>query len=202
MSRLLLVGVVAAAVFGAVVTDALAQRSAGAKARGEFGRGFWNQGPVYGQYYAGPTYYQPTPAAEGYRSFSYRPVPFEAGETVVVSPGAARVMVGREQVGTLQEGQEFEVIRVVNGWLGAMVEQDGQEIRGWVWQGNVVPQSTAAPAPPPAPAAREAAPTQNYRSFSYEPGGIPAMTIPAQPRRRAVSPTPPEVRLRPGIRRY
>lgn len=78
--------VVALAVFGMVLGgEAFAQRDAGAKARGEFGKGFWNSpsqarvsrstpirvmSPVRSSYQAGTSQ-----ATESYRSFSYEPAP-------------------------------------------------------------------------------------------------------------------------------
>jgi hypothetical protein len=78
MSRLFVVPavIVAAAIllFGA---PAYAQRDAGAKARGEFGTGFWNSPRRATTFYAGPvqTYrsYSYEPRVETYRSFSYEP---------------------------------------------------------------------------------------------------------------------------------
>jgi hypothetical protein len=40
------------------------------------------------------------------------------------------------------------------------------------------------------------------RRFSYEPAEVPAIRPPIQSRRPARHPSPPEVRLRPGTRKY
>lgn len=78
--------VMAVAVVGLLLgSEALAQRDAGAKARGEYGGGFWSSGanrratstvprrmmsPTRSTYSIAET-----PAAESYRSFSYEPAP-------------------------------------------------------------------------------------------------------------------------------
>ena len=65
-----------------------------------------------------------------YRVSSYEPTPIAAGETVAIAKDNAQVMHGTNLVGTLGKGREFKVLRVVNGWLGAVVEEDGQVKRG------------------------------------------------------------------------
>lgn len=199
MSRTAFVGLIAIVLLAAGATEALAQRDSGAKARGEIGTGFWGQRSTGSQYYASPRVYQPAPAVGTYRSFSYEPQAIQPGDTVVVQAPEARVMSGRDQVGALDSGQEFEVTRVVNGWLGVVTERDGEELRGWVWHRDVTPQATTPPA-----TSRGVAPQQGFRRFSYEPAQVPALTAPApvQRSRPAQQPTPPEVRLRPGTRRY
>lgn len=127
---------------------AFAQRDAGAKARGEFGTGFWSS-----QYNRSSTASraQRSRAVENtyarrqtaqdleYRVSSYEPIPITAGETVAIAKDKARVMHGTNLVGTLEKGREFKVLRVVNGWLGAVVEEDDQVKRGWVWHQDVNP---------------------------------------------------------------
>jgi hypothetical protein len=151
---------------------------------------------------AGPSFYQPTPAAESYRSFSYEPVPVSSGETVVVGPRQALVMVGPREVGVLDSGQPFTVSRVVNGWLGAIVEQDGKELRGWVWHRNVEPQPMADSADQQNGTAREETPVPSYRRSSYDPTEDQVIGPSIRSRGPAQHLAPPEVRLRPGTRRY
>ena len=78
--------VMAVAVVGLLLgSEALAQRDAGAKARGEYGKGFWSSGsnrratstvPRRMMSPTRPTYsIAESPAAESYRSFSYEPAP-------------------------------------------------------------------------------------------------------------------------------
>jgi len=132
-----------------VVTAGLAyaQRDAGAKARGEFGTGFW--GSQYNRS-AGASRAQPSRPADRivysrpqsvqdreYRVSSYEPSPIAAGETVAVANDRARIMRGSDLVGTLEKGHQFKVLRVVNGWLGIVIEDDGQAKRGWVWHQDV-----------------------------------------------------------------
>jgi hypothetical protein len=130
---------------------AFAQRDAGAKARGEFGTGFWS--PQYNRSSTTSsasraqrsravesTYARRQPAQDReYRVSSYEPTPIAAGETVAIAKDSVRVMHGTNLVGTLEKGREFKVLRVVNGWLGAVVEEDGQVKRGWVWHQDVNP---------------------------------------------------------------
>ena len=91
--------VLSVAVLGMVVGgEALAQRDAGAKARREFGKGFWNSpsqsrvsrsAPIRVVSPVRPAYQANTAiAAESYRSFSYEPTPQLAkeGTTQEVAP--------------------------------------------------------------------------------------------------------------------
>ena len=118
------------------------------------------------------------------------------GEMVTVTPQETRLMRGDETLARLPRGQTFEVLRVLDGWLGARVEIDDEVKVGWVWHRHVRP-STGQPDEPEA--------TQGaYRRYSYEPrvveplmGRRPASSAAGQRR-----PTPPEVRLRPGSRRW
>jgi hypothetical protein len=192
MSRFLLVGMVLTAFWG-VGADALAQRDAGAKARGDM-RGFWDQGSSRS---ARPSfYYQPAPAADGYRSFSYEPMAIAPGDEVTVNVAEANLMLGRNLVGTLEKGEKFNVTRVINGWLGAVVEKDGQTLKGWVWHRNVLPEDVAAE---PSPQTAQQPPVER-RSFSYEPAPVqPRFSQPVERRSGARMRDPIERRLRPGV---
>lgn len=155
MQRIKLFAGLACALVVVATSMAFAQRDAGAKARGEFGTGFWSS-----QYTRSSTTsraqrsravestYARRPAVQDreYRVSSYEPIPITAGETVAIAKDSARVMHGTNLVGTLGKGREFKVLRVVNGWLGAVVEEDGQVKRGWVWHQDV--SSVAATSPP------------------------------------------------------
>jgi hypothetical protein len=136
MSRLLLIGMVVAMTSGMWTADAMAQRDAGAKARGEFGTGFWN--PQHRRPSSGAASYQPSqPRGETYRRFSYEPVGIHPGDTVVLNGDNVKMMKGTVVVGAVPNGQEFKVTKVVNGWLGAVVEVDGRKLTDWVWHKNV-----------------------------------------------------------------
>jgi hypothetical protein len=145
MSRLLSIGLALLLVLGAA-SVALAQRDSGAKARGEFGRGFWNT-----QRYRGPTYYQPVQPAQSYEAYSFEPLGIHPGDMVVVEKEGVKLMSGRNVVATVREGREFKVTRIVNGWLGAELERDGKTFKGWIWHKNV---KLAGDTPPPPPANR------------------------------------------------
>ena len=140
--------------FGAAVASA--QRDAGAKARGEFGTGFWSsqydrsggvsrtsrsrspQGSVYAR--------RQTAQEREYRVSSYEPTRAVTGDTVTIVKDGAPVMRGSERLGTLDKGHQFKVLKVLNGWLGTVVEDGGQSIRGWVWHEDAAPV-TATPQP-------------------------------------------------------
>src|SRR5690606_31108751 len=173
MSKTILAGLLAVAVAGgAWVGEAMGQRDAGAKVRGEFGTGYWGQGsaaqrsftrPSYGPVYSGPA--SAVPGVESYRSFSYEPLAIAVGDEVTIQVPQANLMIGTSRVGTLLQGQTFKVTQVINGWLGAVVERDGRTLRGWVWNGNVRPQEENAPTSSDPRAQRPV----ERRSFSYEP---------------------------------
>jgi hypothetical protein len=92
---------------------------------------------------------QPMIAQEpGYRTFSIEPLGISAHDNVVVNRNNARLMLGRNVVATLPQGIEFQVTRVVNGWLGAVVNLDGQEHKGWIWNGDVQLSDRGVPTPP------------------------------------------------------
>lgn len=172
MSRLLLMGLLGAMMSGVWTTEAIAQRDAGAKARGEVGTGFWN--PMYRRSRSGSYSFRPArPRAESYRSFSYQPTEINPGDTVVVKDDAVKIMDGTNVVGTVPNGLQFKVNKVLNGWLGTVVDVDGQALKGWIRRGNVELAEKAASKLPEATC--ENTQVSNYRSFSYEPSrsGVP-----------------------------
>ena len=145
----------------------MAQRDAGAKARGEFGAGPSSRS--YSTWSGRAFSYRPLQAeTESYRSFTYEPVTIEAGQNVVVRGTGVRMMKGSEVVATVPRDTEFQVTKVVNGWLGAVVEIDGQQLNGWIWHGNVSTQDRSVDTPQ---TLRQES-TRSYRSFSYEPSEV------------------------------
>ena len=136
MSRLLLIGAVVVVMSGVWTLDAMAQRDAGAKARGEFGTGFWSQ-----QYQrpnrASATYQPRQPSGESYRRASHEPIGIRAGDAVVVTGDDVKMMKGTTVVSAVPNGLKFKVTKVSNGWLGAVVQVEGQELKGWVWHKNI-----------------------------------------------------------------
>lgn len=166
MSRFLLVGLFVAMVSGLGTSDARAQRDAGSKMRGDTGT--WSNPRTPGRS-GGSFYYQPArPSADSYRSFSYEPIGVSAGETVVVSGENVKLMRGTTVVGSAPQGLKFTVTKVINGWLGTVVEVNGQELNGWIWHKNVASEAQAKPAEPQA-AAQTDGQSDRYRRFSYEP---------------------------------
>jgi hypothetical protein len=58
-------------------------------------------------------------------------------------------MLGRQVLGTLPKGTQFKVLKITDGWLGAVIDVNGKTLNGWVWHKDVVvPESAAAPAQP------------------------------------------------------
>jgi hypothetical protein len=116
----------------------------------------------FGSAMAAPRYARPAPIpssqpalaysrpvqADSYRLFSFEPLGINPGETAVVDREGARLMYGPNVVGDLPQGAEFRVTRIVNGWLGAVIERDGRQLKGWVWNGDVRPADETPPAPP------------------------------------------------------
>lgn len=167
MFRFISVGAAVVTLALLFVSDAVAQRDAAAKARGEFGRGFWDSGNQASR--SQSFYYQPArPSVESYRSFSYEPVGINPGDTVSVSGDDIKMMKGSDIVGAIANGTKFKVTKVINGWLGAVVEVDGQKLNGWIWHKNVALDEQASSSEPRA-ADRSEAGRRTYRRFSYEP---------------------------------
>lgn len=165
MSRLLLIGLVVITIAGVSGTAALAQPDAGAKSRGDT-RSFGD--PSYGRSGGPSSYRQPTnPVTSMNRSYSYGPIEISSGDTVAVKGEDIKLMKGANVVGTVPAGLEFPVTKVINGWLGAVVEVEGQKLTGWIWHGNVSLQVKAANESPQATSEGSGAP--GYRSFSFEP---------------------------------
>lgn len=162
MSKLLTIGamMVAVAMFGS--SGAFAQsRNHGIQkphygSDGNPGRSYSSRGRSFNYArpsfnYARPSYNyampQPMIASEpAYRSFSFEPIGINPGDTVVVNRDDARLMLGRNVVGTAPKGLEFKVTKVINGWFGAVVDVDGQKLSGWIWNRNVRPVQEAPPA--------------------------------------------------------
>jgi hypothetical protein len=159
-------GLVVATLFGLSSTEAIAGPDAGAKARGEF-KGFWEQGTSRSVNRS--LSYEPTRRdADGYRSFSYEPIGVKAGDRMVVKGDDVKMMRGAKVVGDVPGGLEFKVTKVVDGWLGAVVEVDSQKLNGWIWHANAKLEEKAASAAPQT-SARADSGQRNVRRFSYEP---------------------------------
>lgn len=146
MQRLLCSGLAIVLLVGAFTPAVMAQRDAGAKARGEFGWGFWNNRPPHQGYYV--PYYRVQPMTQATRSFSYEPTGVQPGDIVAVNVDHAQMMSGKKQVGTMDRGQEFKVQKVTNGWLLAELQADGKTTRGWVWHESTRAVPEAPPVPP------------------------------------------------------
>ncbi len=166
MSKFFWVGTVAALVCVAWAANSMADYPyGGARA---FNRSLPSQSGsnAYRSFSYSPSY-QSSASEPSYRSFSYEPVGINAGDTVVVSGGDADMKRGTDAVGTLPNETEFVVTKVKGGWLGAVVEVDGQTLNGWVRHENVrLAGSDDAVETGPAE-------DQEFRRFSYEPSPQP-----------------------------
>ena len=208
MSRTLsiaLVGVLALGVFSA---DATAQRDAGAKARGEVGTGFWtpaNRRPrnsVRAYAFRSATVSRQvatTAVVDANRSFSYQPVDFHAGDRVLIDRDDVKLMMGSKVVGRLENGSVFQVTRVINGWLGAVIENEGQKLEGWVWHGNAAKEGSESNSEE---ATEQSASGQVMRSFSYEPALATPLRQATEQTQRPRRNFSPEDRQHPGRHRF
>ena len=128
-------------------------RDAGAKARGEFGsfptrstqRGYTQWGLVGSSH----TILAQSPAVETRQSFSYEPAPrpgVKAGDTIVVTSDAAKLMRGTEAVVSVPKGQKLLITAVQPSWLGVSVIVNGKTYSGWISTTDVqrVPTAPAA----------------------------------------------------------
>lgn len=77
----------------------------------------------------------------------YSPVQIQPGETIVASQSPVQVMIGTQQIGMLNPGQQAQVIDVQSNWVGVRFDQNGQQTRGWVRM-NQVTSLSDQPAPP------------------------------------------------------
>ncbi|MBW3601062.1 MAG: hypothetical protein KY475_27815 [Planctomycetes bacterium] len=102
--------------------------------------------PYYSQ--PAPLAYNRSPQAESYRVFSFEPIGINPGDTVVVSRGDVKLMRGPNAVGEVPQGLQFRVTKVINGWLGAVVDVNGQQLKGWIWNRDVRLAEEAPPIPP------------------------------------------------------
>ncbi len=123
---------IVALLVGWLAIEGWAQRDAGAKIRGDFGPGFGRRTTTE-RNAVRPS----TVEREGYRSFSYEPIGVKPGDLVAAAKDGARVMLGRELLGTLPKGTQFKVLKVINGWVGGQIEVDGKQLNGWVWHADL-----------------------------------------------------------------
>jgi hypothetical protein len=158
MSKIFSVTALIVAISAMSAADAFAQRgadrlgilkphygSSGGMSRSNYG--FSQRAPMYSSRPASPIYAQPAPE-NAYRSFSLEPIGIRPGDTVAVRRENARLMLGPNVVGTAPAGLTFKVTKVVNGWLGAVVEINGQQHKGWIWNRDVQAADDVPPAPP------------------------------------------------------
>lgn len=69
---------------------------------------------------------------------------FRAGDEVLVSNRGASLMLGKNTLATLPQGQRLRVVRTQGEWLGTSAVVNGQTLAGWVYRGRVAPTTQAA----------------------------------------------------------
>ena len=79
------------------------------------------------------------------------PAEIEAGDKVVTLT-AAPVMIGSKEVAEVDRGAELTVTSVKTPWIGVTVTRNGEEIKGWVLDRNVVTSPTDSGTTPPSEA--------------------------------------------------
>lgn len=75
------------------------------------------------------------PQIESRRAYSYEPAAapsFKAGETVVVTAANANLKLGDRVVASVPRGQRIAVASVEGPWVGTNIEQNGQNVGGWI----------------------------------------------------------------------
>lgn len=107
------------------------------------------------------------PTVEGYRSVSHEAIGIQVGDTVAIKGDDVKLMRGTNVVGVVPNGLEFNVTQVRHGWLGTVVEVNGQKLNGWVRNSDVTHHGEATIASQPS--VTDEVPAQSYRRFSYEP---------------------------------
>ena len=74
--------------------------------------------------------------------------PFREGDAIVVATEGAPLQVGPDVKARLQRGTTLRVLGVREKWIWTSIDQQGQEINGWIYSGHV---RAASPRPQPAP---------------------------------------------------
>lgn len=73
---------------------------------------------------------------------------FKPGDTVQVATEGARLMLGKEVIAELQQGQPIVVVEVQHPWIGTYVLSDNQKKIGWVRTKEFIPVNSPARAEP------------------------------------------------------
>lgn len=135
MKHLILFACSIAVLSEAAMPDAQAQRDGGAKARGEFGTGFWN--PKYRRARrrsVGAS--RATTKQLATRRRSDAPGRMVRGDAVILKRDS-KLMDGRIVLAVLRKGRRVVVAKVSNGWVGTHVEVGGKRLKGWLWRNHL-----------------------------------------------------------------
>jgi hypothetical protein len=85
----------------------------------------------FGRSYNYGSIYQAQPLAPATQSLSIAPIAIAKGDTVKVTVDT-QLRRGDNVLATVPEGGTHEVLKVSGPWVGIAINQNGEELRGWV----------------------------------------------------------------------
>lgn len=112
-----------------IVSPTWAQRDAGAKARGDYSRGF--DSPRRTMNYYRPSYLGARSSSTSQESLSVEPIDFHAGDQIKFTANTP-LRMGEKTVADVSKGTETKVLKTIGRWIGVEVQHDGKPVRGWV----------------------------------------------------------------------
>lgn len=65
------------------------------------------------------------------QSLSVEPIDFKAGDNVKVTVDTP-LKRGNDVLANVPAGENHKILKVIGPWVGIAVDQDGEEVRGWV----------------------------------------------------------------------
>ena len=140
----LLAGTLAVVLVPVSLTEAQ-PRDAGARIRGEVGQAAGTQSRTRQRDYSvgRSRAVRPEATAEVETAYSRLALPFEVGDQIVVARESARLMRGRDVLGSLPSGEQMRVLQIRGPWVGVVGKIAGREIGGWLWYSHVTPAGEA-----------------------------------------------------------
>lgn len=120
-------------------------RDAGARIRGEIGQAAGTQSRTRQRAYstARSRAVRPEATTEVETAYSRLALPFEVGDQIVVARESARLMRGRDVLGSLPSGEQMRVLQIRGPWVGVVGKIAGRETGGWLWYSHVAPADQA-----------------------------------------------------------
>jgi hypothetical protein len=76
--------------------------------------------------------------------YSRIPLPFVVGDQVVVARESARLMRGRDVIGSVPAGEQLRVVQIRGPWVGVAATVAGREVGGRLWYSHVAAADEAA----------------------------------------------------------